>query len=183
MRTRTQLEPHLNAPRSGSTFLASGEFSISRTDMAIRARELGFTFTRTYRSDLERSGPLGYGWTANVFERLRERTNGDVAWQQGIGRSDTFTKQPAGNYVAPAGVFMTLTKEATEFRLVSANGTVRRFDLNGRIQSITNRNGNAQEEGGRQLAAIVVMKSDLGKQIGKGKGQAGDRKKKKKDTE
>ena len=165
VRTRTQQEPFLNAVHIGSTFISSGEFSLSRTDMAIKARELGFTFTRTYRSDLERAGPLGYGWTANIFERLKERSDGAVAWQQGIGRTDTFSFGLTGDYTAPPGVFMILVKEASQFRLVSANGTTRLFDLNGRIQTITTRKGNTltyHRNGSGQLNSIT---DDMGREV------------------
>lgn len=162
VRTRTQQEPKLNAPRSGSTYIASGEFTVTRTDLAVPARELGFNFTRTYRSDLERSGPLGYGWSANIYQRLRERSNGDVAWQQGSGRSDTFTLDPEGGYIAPPGVFMTLTKTESDFFLLGADGTTRRFDHDGAIQSVTTRNGNTltYNRTGGQLTSIT---DDMGR--------------------
>ncbi|MCI0539254.1 MAG: DUF6531 domain-containing protein, partial [Verrucomicrobiales bacterium] len=162
VRTRIQQEPFLNAPRHESTFLSSGEFSITRADLAIPARELGFHFTRTYRSDVELSGPLGYGWSANVFERLRERSNGDVVWLQGDGRVDVFVKQPASDYSAPTGVFMTLSKGVSGFRLINASGTVHEFDLGGRILSITTRNGNrlAFQRTGGQLTSVT---DDMGR--------------------
>jgi YD repeat-containing protein len=162
VRTRTKQEPYRNPPRSGSTFIGSGEFSISRTDMKIEGRELGFTFTRFYRSNFERSGPLGYGWMAKEFERLRKRANGDVVWQQGSGRSDRFVSQPGGDYAAPAGVFMTLSKRPAGFRLITSNGTTRLFDLDGRIISITTRNGNTLTyvHSGSRLTSIT---DDMGR--------------------
>lgn len=162
VRTRNQQEPYQNAPRGQSIYLSSGEFTLSRTDMAIAARELGFVFTRTYRSDFEKPGPLGYGWTANIFERLRERGGGDVVWLQGIGRSDTFVLQPGGDYLAPAGVFMTLENNGTGFRLIDRNGTVRLFGTSGKIQSITTRNGNTLTYG-YTTGQLTSITDDMGR--------------------
>lgn len=162
VRTGYPQEPPQNPPRGRAIYLSSGEFTLSRTDMAIPARELGFVFTRTYRSNFEKAGPLGYGWTANVFERLRERNNGDVVWLQGIGRKDTFTMQAGGDYLAPPGVFITLEKGGAGFRLIDADGTTRLFDLSGKILSITTRNGNTlvYNRTGGQLTSIT---DDMGR--------------------
>ncbi|MCP5519360.1 MAG: RHS repeat protein [Verrucomicrobiales bacterium] len=162
VRTRAPQEPFLNPARIGSVCLNSGEFVIQRTDLAIRGRELDFVFTRTYRSGLAPAGPLGPGWTANCFERLRERRNGDVVWIEGTGRSDTFIRQPTDDYRAPAGVFMDLRKGADGFRLIDAAGLVRHFDPTGRLRSVTTRNGNrlSFEYDAGQLVAVV---DDLGR--------------------
>lgn len=140
VRTRAPQEPFLNPARAGSVFLNSGEFSIQRTDLVVRGRELDFAFTRTYRSDFESSGPLGYGWWGNCFERVRERRNGDVVWLQGSGRTDTFVKDPEDGYRAPTGVFLELSREPEGFKLISSDGLTRRFGHKGRLTGLTTAN-------------------------------------------
>ncbi len=162
VRTRAAHEPYLNPTAREGTFLSSGEFTVRRTDLVIPGRELGFTFTRTYRSDLRQTGPLGFGWSANIFESLRERRSGDVIWRQGDGRADVFRKQPAGDYASPRGVFLTLRKQAQGFGLIDPAGTVRHFDLAGRLLSVTTRNGNALtfDYAGDRLTSVT---DDLGR--------------------
>ena len=63
--------------------LHSGECRLTRTDLAIRGRRMGFTFQRTYRSGAPTDGPLGFGWDANVLARLEALPNGTLRHHRG----------------------------------------------------------------------------------------------------
>lgn len=164
VRTRAPREPFLNPARVGSVFLNSGEFSIERTDLVVRGRELDFVFTRTYRSGLGFSGPLGHGWWGNCFERVLERRNGDVVWLQGSGRIDTFAKDPeGGGYRSPAGVFMDLSKEPEGFKLISSDGLTRLFGHKGRLTELTTANAVAGLIfSAAATGTVTAAKCDLG---------------------
>ncbi len=147
--TRLQPEPARNpslgidsSDNPGSLLLHSGEYIKRRTDMTVRGRRAGFAFSRTYRSNREESGPLGYGWDANVFARVEEQPDGDVLWFPGDGRAFRFGKRPGNRYESPPGIYAKLKAGDTGLVLRTPAGTKYYFDTQGRIATRRDRIGN-----------------------------------------
>ncbi|HEX3553446.1 MAG TPA: Ig-like domain-containing protein [Thermoanaerobaculia bacterium] len=141
----------------------SGEITLSAVDLAIPGRGLDFVFQRTYRSQTVGSGTLGPGWDSNVYERLQELPNGDVAHFDGRGRRDVFKKEKNGDLTAPPGVFVTLEKVSTGWVMIDARHTTTRFDRFGRLISIADAVKDSKDTGnemtfhygpGRQLLRV-----------------------------
>jgi len=126
----------------GGLFLHSGEFILSRRDLEIQGRGMGFHFTRTYRSSRNNLGPLGYGWDANVFMRLKELSDGKVRCFDGGGRRDDYLPLGGGAYQSPRGFYTSLTRDATGYVLRNRDGLKHYFDLSGRLLRVRDRIGN-----------------------------------------
>lgn len=150
--------------RAGGVLLHSGELVLHRRDLAIVGRGLHFRFERTYRSANRRSGPLGHGWDANVFRRLRERADGRVDCHDGTGRVDTYAPLGGGQYASPPGLYTRLRRVGPDFELRERDGTVYTHDAAGALTSVRDRAGNRhdyQYQGG--LLSKVV--DEFGREI------------------
>lgn len=121
-----------------------GSFTTSKTDVAIGGRGPVPTFTRSYDSNDTRGGALGVGWKHSYESRIVDPGDGtaDVVMVGPQGRSDRFTFV-AGSYTAPAGVFVTLVKNADgTYSATYKDQSVRKFDNGGRLASLSDRYGN-----------------------------------------
>src|SRR5207248_725623 len=59
---------------SGDPIAGSGEFVLTKTDLKFAGFGIPFEFTRTYRSQVQYQGPLGYAWTHNYNRRILAQT-------------------------------------------------------------------------------------------------------------
>ncbi len=74
--------------------------------------------------------------------RLRKRSNGDVAILAGDNRRNEFKKVGA-SYQAPPGIYDTLTQNGDgSFNLRKKHGELYVFDVNGKLVTMSDRNGN-----------------------------------------
>jgi RHS repeat-associated protein len=96
---------------------ASGNLSETYTDISIPGRGFPLLFARTYNSQAASQtgaaeGPLGYGWTSNVFMSLSadQPSAGDVTVSEEGGSQLTFTPNGDGTFSAPPRVAATLVK-------------------------------------------------------------------------
>ncbi|MFH1440584.1 MAG: RHS repeat-associated core domain-containing protein [Candidatus Omnitrophota bacterium] len=125
--------------------LLTGNFDYTKTDLKIPSRGIPTVFARFYNSQDAYDGPLGFGWshTFNIsLTETSDNTNTYVLKKTPSGHKDNFTLKPDGTYEPPKGCYDTLTKTSEKFILIQKNGTVFEFNLSGRLQSITDRNGN-----------------------------------------
>lgn len=134
--------------KSGSPVeLASGNFSYSTRDLAIPGLGPDIDLARTYNSNDMRRGPFGNGWVFPYDQRLVETTDGTLTFaicSQPNGKRERFVKQPDGSFLAPLHFTATLVKNADNtYTLRLKNGSTRRFNTDGRLVAITDRNGNA----------------------------------------
>jgi RHS repeat-associated protein len=134
--------------KSGSPVeLASGNFIYSARDMLIAGLGPAIDLTRTYNSRDLRKGPFGNGWVFAYDQRLIETTNGMQMFaicSQPNGKREIFTKQADGSYQAPPHVRATLVKNSdSTYTLRDNTGAMRRFNADGKLISIIDRNGNA----------------------------------------
>ena len=128
---------------TGGVLLHSGELTMSRVDMAIAGRSLGFAFVRTYRSGdpntSASSGPLGKGWDANVFRRLELLAGGNVRRHLGNGRFDDYIDDGSGGFTSPVGIYSRLKQTAGGYQERSRSGTIHSYNLDGRLEQIEDR--------------------------------------------
>jgi RHS repeat-associated protein len=133
---------------SGSPFeVATGNFFQSLTDLSIPAKGADLEIVRTYNSRDMHSGLFGHGWSFVYDQRLIEVTDGLLTYaicRSGDGKRERFTRAADGSYLAPADVFASLTRtQDGGFVLTDRTGGVRRFDPEGRLTSVADRDGNA----------------------------------------
>ncbi|WP_124945834.1 DUF6531 domain-containing protein, partial [Sulfurirhabdus autotrophica] len=151
--------------------MASGNMYHTERDITIKGRGgLPMVFERSYNSRQPVDGPLGYGWTHSFNHSLKfygvEGGAAKVSWIDGTGAEKFFatTGQTGGNLAvgvipSPAGVFVTFQRKADgSYTLREKNGLTYQFEtatgpsgvpgpatipVTARLQSITDRNGNA----------------------------------------
>jgi RHS repeat-associated protein len=139
-----------DCPCSGScetenaVLLHSGEERFMRTDLEIPGRgDIHFAMRRTYRSQLDYDGPLGFGWDFTYNEGLYLEANGDLTRLNGGGHLDTWELNPDGTFNAPGGHFRTLAaRDDGTFVLRSPDGFRRYYDAGGRLFADEDRWGN-----------------------------------------
>jgi len=147
---------------------ATGNYVSDHTDLTVPGRGTGLVFARFYNSLSAAPGPMGLGWTHSYQVGLTVSgadQSAAVRWDD--GRVDSYAW--SGSKYAPldAGVYNTLTREGDgTFTVRQKSQTRWRFTAAGRLESITDRNGNAvslsydgdgrltavQEPGGRALS-------------------------------
>ena len=148
--------------------LLTGNFDYTKTDLEIPSRGIPTVFTRFYNSQDPYDGPLGFGWNHSFNISLTETsdsTNTYVLKKSPSGHKDNFTLKTDGTYESPKGCYDTLTKTSEKFILTQKNGTVYKFDLNGRLQSITDRNGNSLVLTYDQNNFLVNIRDTVGRNI------------------
>ncbi len=122
---------------TGNKFQQEADFSIKTP-----GPELGFR--RSYNSQSNYNGPLGYGWTHNYNLFIEDQGNRVVVWDAD-GKALYFEKEGGGNFTADVLVYDTLTQEeggAGDYVLTRKNNTICRFSSQGRLQSIKDLNDN-----------------------------------------
>jgi len=131
-----------------NVYLFSGEFHYEQVDLCIKGRGLDFVWARKYRSCLCYVTPMGYGWDWSY--NICIIPNGvDVDVLDGNTRRDTFYRQPDGSFVAdqffregrfqPDGRFVLTFADRGTWQFLPLGGGA----AAGRIERITDRNGNA----------------------------------------
>lgn len=119
---------------------ATGNFAHEVTDVSLPGVGVTFDFTRSYNSLDTASGPLGLGWTHNHLASLTVKASGDVSVRTEEGERLEYVKQDDGSFVGVAGMLATLTSVAGGYELKNSDQVVYRFDTNGRLTSIKDRN-------------------------------------------
>jgi RHS repeat-associated protein len=111
--------------------------------MRLPGKGFPFSFNRFYNSKFSgQSGkPLGYGWTFNYNQQL-VNTGSNVLVSAGDGSTWTFFNTN-GVYTAEPGFYDTLTNSNGTWLLTDKRQTATRFDGNGALMSITDKNGNS----------------------------------------
>jgi RHS repeat-associated protein len=122
-----------------------GNYTYQHTDLSLPGRGLPVGIERTYNSitpSVTSDGPFGYGWTHAYVLTNTQETTSTVLVKNQDGRLDRFT-EANGTYTPPPGTFNTLTKNPDgTFTLVHKDQTRYNFNLQGRLTSIADKNGN-----------------------------------------
>ncbi len=127
--------------------LHSGEYVHQAVDLHIPGRGFDFAFSRTYRSQVDYSGPIGWSWDHNYNKRLVELPGGAMIYYDGSGRRERFDVDGTrGAYKAPNGWFVKLKRMADgNYRLIFPDRGIQFFDAYGRLKKIQDRNRNTME--------------------------------------
>ncbi len=133
--------PTNNTTCSDPVNVANGNLFEQTTDYALAMQGPGIIFQRTYNSLALADGPLGPGWRHSYEISLKDSGNSIVV-QDGSGTALNFL-QAGGAWKSPPAYGLTLTKDAQGYLLRTRNGMESRFDLQGRLQTFTDRNQNA----------------------------------------
>jgi len=122
---------------------ATGNFTYEHTDLTVPGPGLSFNFERFYNHQDDYEGVFGKGWRHSYEMRASEDDDGSViiSWPNGhydkyeIDGSDYVPKLP--------GVYNTLVKNGDNtFTLTRTDQLKYNFAVNGKLESIVDRNGN-----------------------------------------
>jgi len=141
--------PEQELPGCGESVSCNGNFTQTQTDFAIGGRGVGLDLTRTYNSQaaaLGKHGIFGYGWSSSFSDHLVLEPTAHLATViQADGSSVPFTEGSGEAFTAPAWTQDILHGSSTAgYTLTLEDQTVYRFaGSTGRLESVTDRNGNA----------------------------------------
>jgi YD repeat-containing protein len=126
----------------------TGNFSQTQTDFAIGGRGVGLTLSRTYNSQAAvagHKGIFGYGWSNSFSDHLTiEKTSKKVTLVEADGSTIAFTEGSGETFTAPVWTQDTLSgSESAGYTLTLPDQTKYKFTGGGRLESVTDRNGNA----------------------------------------
>lgn len=125
--------------------IVTGNYYSSQTDMSISEIGLPLEITRYYNSLDTRMGIIGKSWRISYESNIEvNQSKGTAAVTYPDGHTVTFTSVLGSNgYTSPEMVFDQLTKNIDgTYKLVLQNKMEYSYDLNGKLTSITDRNGN-----------------------------------------
>jgi RHS repeat-associated protein len=125
---------------------ATGNFIYNLRVLTISGLGPPINLTLTYNSQDRRRGPFGTGWVHPYEQRVIETTDEVKIYaicSQANGKRERFAKNPDSSYTSPSYLFSTLSKQPDKtFTLSHKNGEVHRFDAQGQLTAIVDRNGN-----------------------------------------
>jgi RHS repeat-associated protein len=125
---------------------ASGNFIYNMRALSVSGLGPTIDLTLTYNSQDLRRGPFGAGWVHPYEQRIIETTDEVKIYaicSQSNGKRERFTRNQDGSYTPPPHVFATLTKNTDKtFTLSDKSGLIRRFNDQGLLTAIVDRNGN-----------------------------------------
>ena len=82
---------------------STGNYVFQRTDLSIPGKGFPFSFSRTYNSQDNTSGSLGYGWTHNYASTLSVGDNSTVTIRWGDGKTEAWTPDGSGGTPRSSG--------------------------------------------------------------------------------
>lgn len=132
---------------NGSPFeIATGNFIYGAQDIYIHGVGPALSVARTYNGEDMRDGMFGQGWSFNYENRLIETSDGSQQYavcRQGDGKRLRFGKNADGSFKSPADNYASLSRDAAQkFQMREKDGLERRFDDDGKLISVADRNGN-----------------------------------------
>ncbi|MDD4909483.1 MAG: DUF6531 domain-containing protein [Candidatus Omnitrophica bacterium] len=125
--------------------VSNGNFFYQNQDLSIPSRGLSLEIKRFYNSLDTYEGPFGIGTSHsyNIFLlEISEASQTYVLRRNANGSKDRFLRNADGSHTPSAGCYDTLTKDTTGYLIQDKYGFIYRFGLDGRLNSITDRNNN-----------------------------------------
>ena len=119
----------------------TGAFITQTEDLATAGTGVSFSWSRSYTSSDPTVGRLGPGWTDNYSTSLVEHPTGDVTLHGDEGQRVEYTKRSDGSFAGAPGALSKLSSVAGGYELVRIDQFVYRFDGQGRLTSMEDRNG------------------------------------------
>ncbi|MFA5881634.1 MAG: DNRLRE domain-containing protein, partial [Eubacteriales bacterium] len=123
---------------------ATGNFFALETDLSFDAVGLPIEFTRVMNSQEPENyrGPLGQNWHLGYDKMLVMYEDGSVEATGGDG-GGIFFRREESEFVADSDVTERLEKNGDTYSVITKYNTVYRFDTDGMLDKITDRNGNS----------------------------------------
>ena len=149
---------------------ATGNFSESQTDLAIGGRGVGLVLTRSYSAQAAAKaaspGAFGYGWSSSFSDRLQVEESGKkVTLVQGNGNTETFNES-GGALVAPSWSQDELSgSPESGYTLTRPSQMQMKFSGTGRLESVTDRNGNQTTLGYDEAGRLKTITDPASRQI------------------
>ncbi|MHC4618595.1 MAG: RHS repeat domain-containing protein, partial [Planctomycetota bacterium] len=137
--------------RGDPVFMSNGEYRLSVTDLSIPGRGLSVEIVRTYGSRREYNSRFGYGWDMNYNMKVRRLVPiagepNTVVLLDGGGYRREYTQDGADPNLyerdEDLSDHLDFNDADNTFTLVKKSGTEYKFDPNGNLASIEDRNGN-----------------------------------------
>ncbi len=125
--------------------MIGGNFLSGRTELTLPGKDNPVAFRLSYNSAAaSEPSPVGWGW--NHSARIAATVNDDntVVITNPDGRTDLYTPNGSGGYIAPQGIYDTLTNTAGQFKVTHKDRSVYNFNTDGQIGTIVSPNGNTQ---------------------------------------
>jgi RHS repeat-associated protein len=150
---------------------ATGNETITQTDLSIGGRGPGLRLTRDYNALLAAkqtaSGVLGYGWTAAYSARLELSEERSLATVRQDNGSTAVFARSGESWVArdPLVQSKLVTEEGGGYAFTLRNQTVLRFTSGGLLASETDRNGNAITIARNGAGAIESLTDPAGRKL------------------
>jgi len=119
----------------------TGAFITQVEDVSTPGTGVPFAWGRSYTSSDPNVGRLGPGWTDSYSTSLLVQPSGDVTLRGDEGQQIEYAKQTDGSFVGAPGSLSTLLSITGGYELVRADQVVYRFDAQGALTSIVDRNG------------------------------------------
>lgn len=121
---------------------ATGNFWHAFTDLAVPSRGPDLVLERTYNAlGSSLAGVFGFGWSSSADMRLVVDGSGNVTVRQENGSVAVFSPDGSGGYTSLPRVMATMVKDGAGYTFVRQKRETFRFDLNGRLLSLTDLNG------------------------------------------
>jgi YD repeat-containing protein len=148
---------------------ASGNFTETQADLEIGGRGVGLDLVRTYSAQAAASGStgiFGHGWTDSFGERLSTQEGGATeTLTEASGETVPFTRAGAA-WAAPGWSRDELTGSAgSGFTLTLPDRTEEAFSGPGRLESVTDRDGNATTLGYDGDGRLETITDPVGRTI------------------
>jgi len=122
--------------------LFDGSLYHRHTDLDVPGR-IPIIVRRNYHSFSEFNNLLGYGWCLSYHIRLFPMADGNLLLKRGDASKDDFTNNGDNTYSPPAGKYETLVLNGDgTYTLTRESGWQWRFDVNGCLSEICDRNDN-----------------------------------------
>jgi RHS repeat-associated protein len=118
----------------------TGAFVNEVDDIATPGTGVSFAWSRSYDSSDPTTGRLGPGWTDSYATSLLVQGNGDVLLHGDEGQQVYYTKEGDGSFLGAPGSLSTLASVAGGYELRRVDQVVYRFDAQGRLLSMKDRN-------------------------------------------
>jgi RHS repeat-associated protein len=144
---------------------ATGSFVTQATDVELPGIGLPFRLTRRYTSEDKTVGALGVGWTHSYAPSLTFDVDGNVSLRGEDGQRVGFARQVNGSYLSNPGARSRLSKLADMYELVRHDQVRYRFDFQGRLTLLRDRNGNSVSLAYDSNGALATVTDTAGRVI------------------
>jgi RHS repeat-associated protein len=115
---------------------ATGEFVYQVVDLAFPGFGVPFELKRTYRSRLDYSGPLGFGWDHSLNQKVVRADANTIVFSNGEGQTIVFSLSSGVWSATDPRIFLQIQPNADGTTLLwDPRGLIRSFDAGGFLQS------------------------------------------------